>query len=165
MSELWKVVEEFPNYEVSNLGGVRNAKHDRPNKTSINNRGILITAFYKHGKLYRRALSNVVARLFLPPPEREDFNSVINLNGDRFNCRSDNLAWRPYHFAVKYFRERALEPFPRWNKPFVMVETGEVFQSPNECATRYGLLETGIYLSLVKGNTVFPGDYTFTFKT
>src|SRR5512136_2589031 len=153
MIELWKVVNEFPNYEVSNLGGVRNIKFHRPNKTSLNNRGSLITAFYKGGKLYRRALSTIVAKSFLPPPERDDFDCVINLDGDKLNCVWTNLAWRPYHFAVKYNRERIYDPFPDWNTTFYDQSTGESYQTLQECAIRYGLLEGAIYMSLLQGES------------
>lgn len=163
MEECWGTLEEFPNYSVSDKGNVRNESKGTLLHPNYVQDLTPTVSLYRDGKQHRRAVANLVAITFLPTPEREDFNTIIYLDGDRTNTSVTNLAWRPRHFAIKYHRERFLDPFPNWRRRFRMVETNEIYDHPAECAVKYGLLEGGIYLALVNRTQVFPGGYTFEF--
>jgi hypothetical protein len=163
MHEQWKVVDEFPNYEVSNFGEIRNSKFSRPNRTSLNTNGVVTTYLCKDKKQYARSLALIVAKAFLDKPERADFTNIIHLDGNKQNCLPSNLVWRPYHFAVKYNRERLKDPFPDWSTSFRVNETNEVFDHPRDFAMKYGLLEMAIYSALVEGRPLFPGNFTVEF--
>lgn len=163
MQEEWLPVEDFPDYSVSNYGYVQNARTGRMMSLSPVQYGMLTVAMMYDGKQFRRSVAGLVARAFLPAPPREDFNTPIHLDGDRKNCRVDNLELRPRWFAINYHLERKHQPFQNWTRDIRLDQTGEVFDSLTAAATKYGLLENDIHHSLVNRTAVFPQGFTFTF--
>ena len=161
--EEWCPIEGFPDYIVSNYGYVKNALTDRMMSRSPVQYGMLTIAMMYDSKQYRRSVATLVAQHFLPKPEREDFNTPIHLDGDRANCRVDNLVWRPRWFAINYHLEFKHPPFPRWNQDIILEQTGEVFETLREPASKYGLLEREIHKALVNGGRCFPHGYTFLY--
>ena len=104
----------------------------------------------------------IVAKTWLPQPERDTFDTPIQLDGVRRNCRADNLMWRPRWFAIAFHKERRTEIYPNWRASFELVETGEVFEHPRECAMKYGVLENDVAVALANGhNHVFPQWFHF----
>ncbi len=67
-TEIWKVIEDFPDYEVSNLGRIKSFKQDKINgkisKKYINNRNYKIIYLYKNGKGYSRCIHILVYETF-----------------------------------------------------------------------------------------------------
>lgn len=163
MQEEWLPVEGFPDYVVSNYGYVQNVLSGKTLSNSPVQYGMLTVAMMKDAQQFRRSVAGLVAREFLPPPLREDFNTPIHLDGDRANCRVDNLAWRPRWFAINYHLEKKHRPFAGFHSDIRLMETGEVFDTLTAPATKYGLLEREIHRSLVQGVRVFPAGYTFIF--
>lgn len=159
--EEWREVEDFPDYYVSTYGDVRSGISDRLLTQSLVQYNMPTVGLMRDGRQYRRSTAILVAQAFLPPPERDDFNTPIHLDGYRVNCRADNLAWRPRWFAINYHNERKRPPFPNWKQRFLLVETGEVFDHPSEAATKYGILERDIRKSIRSGVVVFPHWYRF----
>ena len=89
--EEWKTIEEFKNYEVSNLGQVRH-KYLGILRLSISNNGC------QHVKLcdgsHRRRdclVHQLVAQAFVPQPE--GMHCVTHMNGDKRDNRATNLKW------------------------------------------------------------------------
>ena len=163
MKERWDKIEDFPIYSISDFGRVRNELRGTLLKNCYVQYGMLVVSLYRDGKQHRRSVATLVAGSFIPSPPREDFTTIIHKDGNRDNCHYTNLDWRPRHFAIRFHRERMLSPFPNWRLPFRMLDTGEIFSTPSECAVKYGLLEGGIYLALVNQSPVFPGNYMFEF--
>lgn len=91
--EQWRESPEFPNYEVSTLGRVRNIRWDgtrgrilKPYK--YNYYYIKISA---NRKYYNRCVHKLVAEAFLG--ERPEGYEINHINGDRYNNRLDNLEY------------------------------------------------------------------------
>lgn len=99
--EEWKVIEEFPNYEVSNLGRVRSIKH-------INSVGRLVNStilkpqpdgrhFYYHvnlladGKKKTVNIHRLVAKAFIENPN--NYTSINHKDENKRNNAADNLEW------------------------------------------------------------------------
>lgn len=162
MQEEWLPIDEFPDYVVSNYGSIRNALTGRFMKLSPVQYGMPTVAMMFDGHQSRRSVAGLVANAFIPKP-REDFNTPIHLDGDRKNCRIDNLMWRPRWFAVNYHTELRKQPFDDWSDDIRLVQTGEVFEHPMEPAMKYGLLQREIHQSIVNQRVVFPHGYTFVF--
>lgn len=152
MSE-WREVREFPGYSVSNTGRVRNDDTDRIMRLSTNSRGIVIVGMVRNGIQHKRSVAVMVAKNFVLKP-REDFTSLINLDGDRYNIAADNLMWRPLWFAQRYHSQfRGIASF---TTPIVELKTGEEFVDSWDAAIKYGLLDRDIYNSALYRTYVFP---------
>lgn len=163
MQEEWMQLEEFPDYAVSNYGYVQNTARGRSISRSAVQYGMMTVAMMLDGRQYRRSIATLVAQAFLPPPPREDFNTPIHLDGDRKNCRADNLAWRPRWFAIAYHQEKRSTYYDKWTRDFRLEQTGEVFDNIRVPSQKYGLLERDIHLSLVNGGYAAPHGYSFEF--
>jgi len=164
-------VEGFPGYSVDVYGDVRNGYSRRVLTRSVNQQGVASVALVveRGSAQCRRSIALLVANAFLADSKYDcvyasDTPTPIHLDGDRMNCRVDNLMWRPRWFARQYHKERAVDPFPNWGRPFELLETGEVFAHPRECAVAYGLLEAtnhGIYIALANKRHIFPTGQSF----
>jgi hypothetical protein len=153
--ETWKTIPEFPRYEVSDQGKVQNAETGRIMKLTPNRECILTVGMMYAGTQFRRSVPLLVAREFVPGGT-EYFDTPINLDGDPFNCRANNLTWRPRWFAVKYKRQFAdgfgiLIPYQIRN-----IQTNEVFADSFECAKWYGVLEWDLVKSIEYRTFVWP---------
>lgn len=161
MLEEWLPLELFPDYAVSNYGYVKNLRNDKLLTRSPVQYGMLTVALMHDGQQFRRSIATLVAQTFLEEPPRDDFNTPIHLDGDRANCRADNLAWRPRWFAINYHLERRKSPYEGWDADFRLNETWEVFDTLSDPAIKYGLLERDIHKSIVEGKPTFPQGFTF----
>ena len=87
MRESWKKIENHPNYEVSNLGKIRNAKTQKHLKPFNNEQGYLLV------KLDRKncRVHILVAKAFLPNPEKKDI--VNHKRSKRTDNRASQLEW------------------------------------------------------------------------
>lgn len=155
MLERWKDVVGFSDYVVSNYGEVYCSRTGRILRQTPVQYGMLTVGLWRDNKQHRRSVATLVATAFLDK-QRDDFNTPIHLDGDRSNCRVDNLAWRPRHFAVRYHLERKNPRFPKWKRPFELVQTEEEFDSIGVAAVKYGMLESDIFIGLTNGTSVFP---------
>lgn len=159
--EEWKPIFAFPNYVVSSLGRVMNqdtGKLMTQNKTQF---GLPYVGLTKSKVQFRRLVVVLVANAFVPLPTHRNlevlqtFDTPINLDGDRTNNRSDNLAWRPRWFAIMYHKqfhnnERG------FNVPIYEVNTGEEFNTSWEAAIKYGLIDKEILLASINRTYVWP---------
>jgi hypothetical protein len=103
--EEWREIRFYPGYSVSTHGRVRNDDTGRMMTLMVNQRGIVNVGLTRSRQQQRLSVAVLVADAFVPRPIRESFNSPINLNGDRFDNRVENLLWRPKWFAIKYFQQ------------------------------------------------------------
>jgi hypothetical protein len=87
--EEWKTIQEFPNYEVSNLGNVRNKKHQILKPSLTNN--YLHLCLRKDNKTYTRALHKLVCQTFIPnpfnKPSVDHIDSTKKLDNSIYNLR------------------------------------------------------------------------------
>lgn len=89
--EFWKEIEGFDNYQISNLGRVKNIKFDRLVKPLLDNRGYIMVNLYKNGKMKRLSLHRLIAIAFIPNPENKP--CIDHINTDRSDNRIENLRW------------------------------------------------------------------------
>jgi len=165
MADEWKVIEEFPDYAVSDSGEVIRIARDIPLRPAVNQQGIPYVRFYDHSRQIVRSVAVLVAEAFLEPMEHDwvHFDTPINLNGDRLDNRVENLLWRPRWFAVKFHKERRAGSTYEVTKKFYEIDTEEIFNQPYEAAIKWGLLEYAILESILSGESVFPNWQQFEF--
>lgn len=155
MKEKWKEIRNFENYSISNHGRVRAEKSGRILALNQNQFGVVYVGLVRDGKQFHRSVSLLVANAFIRR-KFEPFDTPINLDGDRFNNRADNLVWRPRWFAIRYnqqFRYPVIQPIM---EPIKDLKTGELSLNSFDCARRYGLLETDLVQSIQNRTYVWP---------
>ncbi|MDJ0899829.1 MAG: NUMOD4 domain-containing protein [Xenococcus sp. MO_188.B8] len=89
--EVYKLIPGFPNYEVSNLGNVRNKKIGKVLKLYHSNNGYLTVGFTISGKKKRLLIHRLVAKTFLDNPTCSP--EVNHIDGNRLNNALTNLEW------------------------------------------------------------------------
>lgn len=156
----WRPIRPFPGYSVSSEGFVRNEESGQQMALLVNQRGVVHVGLTKNRVQYKRAVGLLVANAFIDNPYGPAFDCPINLDGDRYNNRVVNLAWRPKWFAVKYHRQLEEAHFDDYY-PIEEVETHHQFYNPWKAAIAYGLLQVDILLSLNRGVKVWPSRTSF----
>lgn len=97
MKEIWKTIEEFPAYAVSNLGRVKRAVDSErwPRAGLIktpyfNSNGYLRVALVRDRKRYNVFVHRIVAKTFLPNPLNLP---QVNHKGEKIDNRDWMLEW------------------------------------------------------------------------
>jgi hypothetical protein len=160
----WRDIEEFPGYRISETGNVASSG-GRPLRLSKNQYGVLYVGMMREldgeREQVKRSIALLVAKTFLPEPDNDRFDTPIHLDGDRSNCRADNLMWRPRWFAVMFHKQFKNGRIDRFTLPIQEEHTGEILHNSREACIRYGLLGTDILHSVNNGTFVFPTGQRF----
>lgn len=155
MIERWKRIKRFPEYSVSDHGRIRADRSGRILSLNENQSGLIQVGLMRDGLQYHRSVPLLVAKAFIRPPAGP-FDTPINLDGDRRNNHVKNLMWRPRWFAIKYNQQFRYPPENSILAPIEDLKTGEISRNSFECATRYGLLERDLILSIINRTYVWP---------
>lgn len=93
MEEQWRVIEEATNYEVSNLGHIRNTKSGQVLNPGVSGNGYrqVSLRMKASGKFEKRYVHRLVASYWIPNPENK--REVNHKNLDRTDNRVENLEW------------------------------------------------------------------------
>lgn len=135
--ERWKQIEEFPMYEVSTKGRIRNIKTGRILRTCEDPYGYRVAKLTKKGKQKTVRLHTIMLNTF----HGKYYDDVIAtyLDGDKTNLDIDNLDWsRQTDIQTRKFR-RCMLTGECNNKIIRVLETGEEFESITETARALGL--------------------------
>lgn len=152
--EQWVALRQHLGYSVSSHGRVRNERTGRILSISKTNNGTTaIVSIRNGGHQVKRALALLVCETFYPdPPPR--FDTPIYLDGDRMNCRADNLRWRPRWFAIKHSRQFHQDLGDAG--PVLNVDTGIVYQSVWDVVYEQGVLFNEVVMAAINKTYVFP---------
>ena len=159
MTDRWKSLEDlgFPGYQISDKGVVKSDKSNKYLKVSSNQYGLVRVGLMRPdtGRQITLGLSRLVANAFVKGKSPQ-FNTPINLNGNRNDNRASNLAWRPRWFAVKFFHQFDSDKEPLMTTRIYDVETSKEYEDSRQAAAENGLLEADIMKSVVNGAPCFP---------
>lgn len=161
MKEIWRKIEDNPNYEVSNLGRVRSIdkyvktsgdglafRKGRVLKPSPNQYGYILVQLWDKQKCVQRAVHRCVAEAFLPiPKELEKYKGTYYLQvnhkdeNKQNNC-VDNLEWcsakynTNYGTAIKRRSEKQKNvPRPYQYKKILIFKNGEIIKTCDGAAS------------------------------
>lgn len=96
MNEIWRKIEGFEKYEVSNLGRVRSLDYKHTGEIKVlrpilNRYGYLRINLYKNSKLCSRSIHRLVAQAFILNPENK--KQVNHIDANKQNNIVSNLEW------------------------------------------------------------------------
>jgi hypothetical protein len=155
MTEEWRRIESFPNYAVSDTGIVRNDETGQTMAMLVNQSGVVNVGLTKNKVQYKRSVALLVALAFIKTARSLEFNTPINLDGDRFNNGVPNLLWRPRWFAVQYAQQFKTGPIG-FDVPIEDMASKQQYKTSFEAATIHGLLEVDIVLAVTSKTWVWP---------
>lgn len=105
--EVWRDIEGFKGYQVSNLGNVRSLNYRKTNKIqnlklslSDSNRGYKSVSMQVGSKVIRRNVHRLVAIAFIPNPQNLPEINHIDENG--LNNHINNLEWCDRHYNLAW---------------------------------------------------------------
>lgn len=127
--EAWKHCDEFPRYDISNEGNIRNHKTGRAMSTYISDRGYTRVSLTEDGKQYTRNVSTLVGRMFVDG--YEDGMVITHKDGDKTNPEASNLEWRKPKDILSEKNGR--------NRKVKCVESGKEYKSINDCSRDTGI--------------------------
>ena len=109
MNEEWKVIERFPNYEVSNIGQIRKTSTKRVKMPEISKSGYptIRLSIGKAGSGIHQNIHRLVAEAFLPNPG--NLPCVNHIDGDKTNNHVDNLEWCSYSHNNRHAYDHGLK--------------------------------------------------------
>lgn len=91
MTESWKNILGFSNYQVSNTGKIKNINTGRILKPALNGSGYLTCSLSEKGKTCSKKIHRLVAEYFVP--NYKDSPEVNHKDGDKLNNSASNLEW------------------------------------------------------------------------
>lgn len=154
-TEIYKTITDYPNYEVSNLGNVRNKKTGQVLKPGKNNCGYLKVDLRKEGKRKHFLIHRLVSTVFIPNPETK--NEVNHINGIKTDNRVENLEWVTHSENVNHSFRTGLNKItnnPNPKQKVRCIETNQEFESQLSASKYFGCNHGSIHYSIYKGHSV-----------
>ena len=105
MKEIWKDIEGYEGYQVSNLGRVKSLDRIDSNnhplkgvilKPYISNSGYLLVGLYKQQRCYKKLVHRLVGEAFIPNPDNNPEIDHIN------TIKTDNTVWLNEDGSINY---------------------------------------------------------------
>lgn len=141
---MWKTIKDFPNYQISDEGEVKNIKTNRILKHSYNQDGYAILQLTDGIKPKMKRIHRLVLETFNPIENSEKYE-VNHKDRNPKNNNLNNLEWVSSKQNIHY-RDANDNPNKRTQKIKVEFTTGEIkiFESINNCAEYFNLHPTTI---------------------
>ena len=107
--ELFKIIEEFPDYQISNLGNIKNKKGQLLNiGHRRSNSGYIQVRLSKNGKYYYRYIHRLLALAFIPNPN--GYRTINHIDGNKLNNSISNLEWASDEMQQRHAFLQSLKP-------------------------------------------------------
>ena len=91
MVEIWKPIENYEDYSISNFGNVYSSKRTRILKPTNTTKGYIQVHLSKNGKVKNAPIHRLVAKAFI---ENVDNKPQVNhIDGNKKNNNVTNLEW------------------------------------------------------------------------
>lgn len=151
MQEIWKNIEGYDGYQVSNLGNVKSLNYNKTGKEKImklckDKYGYLTLILYKEGKNKFMRVHRLVADAFIKNPN--NLPQVNHRNEDKTDNRVENLefcdAKYNMNFCTRNERSSKSKTNGKKSKKVICIETGVTYPSLSEVHRQFGFSESNI---------------------
>lgn len=181
MEEIWKRIDEYPEYEVSTYGNIRSVDRDivdtwgrkyhlkgKPIKLKIqitnNNYKQVMVYISSNRKTHGLIVARLVAKAFIPNPN--NYPQVNHKDENSMNNHVDNLEWCTSKYNINYgdylqrrskSKNRAIDVFDINNNYIETLPSGKAV------AEKYNI-SRGSISSVCHGNYPSVKNYIFRFR-
>lgn len=148
---MWKTIEDFPLYEITENGVIRNKETKQIRKQYLNKDGYYTIGLSKGNQIKTVQVHRLIAKTYLE--RSENATEVDHIDKNRTNNCLENLRWVTHNENMK-----------NQNNSFGMVkaiqniETQEIFYSITEAANKYHIAKQNIS-AVLKGKRKTCGGY------
>lgn len=91
MKEIWKNITDYSNYQVSNLGNIKNKITNKTRKVRVNKLGYCDLKLNNKNNYKMFLVHRLVAETFIPNPN--NYKEVNHIDGNKLNNCVSNLEW------------------------------------------------------------------------
>ena len=137
---IWRQIEGFKNYKVSNTAQVKYWNTVNSNNIitqRIDRAGYYTVRLSNEGKSHTQYVHRLVAKAFLP--NHQSLKFVNHRNGVKTDNNIRNLEWVSHSSNIKHAYDLKLIPQMRKQKVVVDLNTGDEYQSVKEASTIVGM--------------------------
>lgn len=138
--EIWKPIRDFPSYDCSSEGRIRNIRTQRIMRMSVGPKGYLRVCLHRNGEQYTVTAARLIAETFLGGQPDMD---IRYKDGDKTNIRVDNLYWSNRKHTIRDAFYRGTKK-PSRQIPIRVIETGETYDSIRACERATGCSQSEI---------------------
>lgn len=143
MAEIWKEIPDFPSYEASSLGKIRNKRTKRLKEFQTNKDGyqtVTLTSFANGKKHHNKTVHHIIAETFLGGKHPD--LQVDHKFGVKTDNRVEMLEWVTGSENVKRAYKLGIRKPSGGRGPIRrirIVETGDVYENCRECGDAIGV--------------------------
>jgi hypothetical protein len=91
MEEIYITIQEFPNYQISNLGNVKNVRTKRILSPQTDKDGYKLVCLYNNKVAKTKRLHRLLGQYFIPNPENK--KEIDHIDNNPSNNELSNLRW------------------------------------------------------------------------
>lgn len=135
--EEWREVKDFPGYQVSSWGRVKNRQGHIMKGRKNNERGLARLELWKGDKYTSTRICDIVARAFIG--KKPEGHHVNFRNGDTHDNHADNLV-----YSTRLHFDHKGPP----GRPVRVVETGHEYPHANALAKDWGAAKSSVAYAL-----------------
>ena len=111
-AEIWKKIDGFDGYEISNHGNILSTKYNSKKLLSIRKNVIYPSVcLHADGKKYNRYIHRLVAEAYIPNPKNKP--QVNHIDGNKKNNHKSNLEWVSNSENIKHAYKLGIKNPPR----------------------------------------------------
>jgi hypothetical protein len=158
MTENWKPVIDFPNYEISDAGRVRSIKNNIIRKDQTHRQGYKQIYLYKNGNRHYFLVHTLVATHYIPNTKNKP--EVNHKDGNKANNHVSNLEWVTRSENMLHLYENGWSMLSKR----VQRSDGLIFRSTLEAERQLGLTRMSVSRAAnPKQSSKYAGGYTWKY--
>ena len=138
--EIWKDIEGYEGYQISNMGNVKSLKFGKEKILKLikdKSNGYLRVGLYKEGKLKNHYVHRLVAEAFIE--NHNNFREINHRDEDKANNCVSNLEWCDRKYNINYGTRTE-----KTSKRVLCLETNKIYPSLKEVQRQTGFAKSNI---------------------